>query len=77
MIEGMKEYGAELDDPQAEFDRKVLAEQQVAQFESTLTDTDKLILQSRNPLSANVETVFESFLGVQQFFTMSDRKCGS
>jgi hypothetical protein len=46
-IEGMKEYGVELNDPQAEFDRKVLAEQQVAQFESTLTDTDKLILQYR------------------------------
>ena len=46
-IEGMKEYGVEPDDPQAEFDRKILAEQQVAQFESTLTDTDKLILQYR------------------------------
>ena len=46
-MEKMKEYGVELDDPQAEFDRKVIAEQQVAQFEATLSETDKLILQYR------------------------------
>ena len=37
-MEKMEEYGVELDDPQAEFDRKVIAEQQVAQFEATLSD---------------------------------------
>ena len=46
-VEKLAEDGFELNDPQAEFDRKVIAEQQVAQFEATLSDTDRLILQYR------------------------------